>query len=213
MALFEKHSPALEVVAHSRLNRRFAIAESRTSHVGLNLGVVDQLHNRTAACTSSDTAVLESQHQQNSCAPVIPCDLINLLTLRCLREDGQAKHIIPFGSRIYAELKHVNACATDFIGDIAIQLKAPPSNDRPQHVGEHPQGLGGDGDAHNVALSNEFTAQHNEIIEFEMIWVFRIIVLVHHRGNIIDLCELYQVAKCVIHFRADCLAVMPLRTL
>ena len=124
-----KISPALDVVARSRLNSKFGIAESRTAHVHLDLGLADQLCNRTAACTSSDSAVLEGQHQQYSCQQVIPCDLINLLTLRCLRDDGQAEHIIQRGNRIYAELKQINACATDFTSDITIQLKTPPSND------------------------------------------------------------------------------------
>ena len=38
-----KISPALEVVTHRRLNRKFGPAESRTPQKGLNLGVTDQL--------------------------------------------------------------------------------------------------------------------------------------------------------------------------
>ena len=87
--------------------------------------------------------------------------------------------MILVGNQIYAELKQIDAGATEFTGDIAIQLKAPPSNGRPQHIGEHPGG--GDGDARNVALRTEFTAQHHKLKEVEMIRVFGIIVLGQER--------------------------------
>ena len=96
--------------------------------------------------------------------------------------------MILVGNRIYAELKQVDAGATEFTGDIAIQLKAPPTNNRPQRIGEHPGG--GEGNAQNVALRNEFTAQRHKLKEVEMIRVFGIIVLGQERGKITALCEL-----------------------
>ena len=101
--------------------------------------------------------------------------------------------MILVGNQIYAELKQVDAGATEFTSDIAIQLKAPPSDDRPQHIGEHPGG--GEDDAQYVALRNEFTAQHHKLEEVEMIRVIGIIVLGQERRKIMALCELQQVAK------------------
>ena len=101
--------------------------------------------------------------------------------------------MILVGNRIYAELKQVDAGATEFTSDIAIQLKAPPSDDRPQRIGEYPGG--GEGDAQYVALRNEFTAQHHKLEEVEMIRVIGIIVLGQERRKIMALCELQQVAK------------------
>ena len=47
---------------------------------------------------------------------------------------------------------------------------------------------GGDCDARNVALRKEFTTQHHEVKEVEMIRVFSIIVLGQERGKIMALC-------------------------
>ena len=52
--------------------------------------------------------------------------------------------MILVGNQIYSELKQVDAGATEFTGDITIQLKAPPSNNRQQRIQEHPGGGEGD---------------------------------------------------------------------
>ena len=96
--------------------------------------------------------------------------------------------MVLLGNRIYAELKQVDAGATEFTGDIAIQLKAPPCNNRPQRIQEHPGG--GEGDTHNVALRTEFMSENQKLKEVEMIRVIGIIVLAQEHGKIIVLCEL-----------------------
>ena len=135
-----KKSPALEVVTHRRLNRKFGPAESRTPQIGLNLGVTDQLQNRTAGSAIWRTTLLVRKQVKNCCAQVIPCHLIYMLTLRFTGNNGQAKNMVLVGNRIYAEVKQVDAGATEFTGDIAIQLKAPSCNNHPQRIQEHPGG-------------------------------------------------------------------------
>ena len=65
-SMLRKISPALEVVTHRRLNRKFGPAESRTPQKGLNLGVIDELQNRTAGSASRRTAVLVREQVKNS---------------------------------------------------------------------------------------------------------------------------------------------------
>ena len=65
-SVLQKNSPALEVVTHRRLDRKFGPAESRTPQKGLNLGVIGELQNRTADGASRRTAVLVREQVNNS---------------------------------------------------------------------------------------------------------------------------------------------------
>ena len=60
-----KISPALEVVTHRRLKRKFGLADSRTPQKGLNLGVTNQLQNRTAGSAVRHIALLVREQFKN----------------------------------------------------------------------------------------------------------------------------------------------------
>ena len=133
-SVIRKISPAPEVVTHSRLHRKLLLAESFTQQIGLNFFVTDQLHNRTAGWAIRHIALLVREQVKNCMAQVIPCHPIYSLTLLFTGNNGQAKNMVLVGDRIYTELKQVDAGATEFTGDIAIQLKAPSCNNRPQRI-------------------------------------------------------------------------------
>ena len=80
------------------------------------------------------------------------------------------------GNGIYPKLDKINALATKFTGDVAIQLKSPPGYDGAISVEDlH----GPKGNVHQIMFCGDLTAKHNKIKVTEMVCILRIVVLAH----------------------------------
>ncbi len=85
------------------------------------------------------------------------------------------------GNGIDTILNKVNIFATQFTGDVAVQLESPASDDCVKRVENHPYRA--KGDAHNVAFGTDLTAKHHKFKEAETVCVLGIIVLAHKIGK------------------------------
>ncbi len=81
------------------------------------------------------------------------------------------------GNITNAKCDKIDAVATQFTGDVAIQLKSPQGYDGAESVEEHSQGP--KGNAHKVLFNGDLTAKHNKFKESEMICILWIVVLAH----------------------------------
>ncbi len=81
------------------------------------------------------------------------------------------------GNGIYAELDKVNALATQFTGDVTVQMKSPPSCNGAESVEEHPHVP--EGNAHKVMFCGDLTAKHNKFKVSETLCILGIVVLAH----------------------------------
>jgi len=176
-----KISPALEVVAHCSLHRKLSIPKLLTAGIFLHVFRLENLHDCAAYRTSGLAAILVRAHENCSCAKVIPCDLINFFTFRPLWNHSKTEYIVALGNGINTKLNKVNIFATQFTGDVAVQLESPASNDCAERVENHPYRA--KGDAHNVAFCTDLTAKHHKFKEAEMVYVLGIIVPAHKIGE------------------------------
>ena len=74
-------------------------------------------------------AILVTGYQNNSCARVIPRNLIHFSALRSLGNNAQAENIILLGNGGDRKFDKIDGLVTKFTGDVAIQLKYPPGYD------------------------------------------------------------------------------------
>ncbi len=172
-----KISPALEVVAHCSLHRKLSFSKLLTTGICLHVVRRENLHDCAAYLTSGFAAILVRAHENSSCARVIPRDLVDFFTFCPLRDDSKTEYIVVLGNGINTELNKVNIFATQFTGDIAIQLESPASNNCAECIENHPHRA--QCDVHNVAFGTDLTAEHHKLKEAEMVCVFGIIVLAH----------------------------------
>ncbi len=98
-----------------------------------------------------------------------------------LRNHSKAEYIVALGNGVNAKFNKVNSFATQFTGDVAIQLKSPASKDCAERVEIHPNRA--KGDAHNVVFGADLTAKLNKFKEVEMECVLWIDVLAHKIGE------------------------------
>ncbi len=124
-----KFSPSLEVVAHRSLHRKLSLSKLLTAGISLYVVRRENIHDCAAYLTSGFAAILVRAHA---------CDLIICFTFCLLRNHSKTEYIVVLGNGINTKLNKVDISATQFTGDVAVQLNSPASNDCAERFENHP---------------------------------------------------------------------------